>query len=194
MTSATTQRFASKVDWWLAAIVISVPIISLGTAIAGTASGDTGAAITGWITLAAILALYVGVVWPVQYEVGNDELVIRYGFVRTRIPLDQITRVEPSKNPLASPALSLDRIRLDRRGGGFALVSPADRTGFARAILEGAPHAEVDPKLGGWSALSPETLSRAEARPERPSVEALEKDGRAWRIGGRTRSRGSPRE
>jgi len=149
MTSTTTQRFVSKVDWWLAAIVISVPIISLGTAIAGTASGDTGAAVTGWITVLAILGLYVGVVWPVEYEVGNGELLIRYGFVRNCIPLDQIARVQPSRNPLASPALSLDRLHLDRRGGGFVLVSPADRGGFVRAIIEGAPHAEIDPRLRG---------------------------------------------
>lgn len=149
MTSTTTQRFASKVDWWLAAIVISVPIISLGAAIASTVSGDTGATITGWLTVAAILALYVGVVWPVEYEVGGGELLIRYGFVRTRVPLEQITTVKPSRNPLASPALSLDRLRLDQRGGGFVLVSPADRGRFVVAILEGAPHAEVDPRLRG---------------------------------------------
>lgn len=147
MTSATTQRFSSKVDWWLAIIVISVPVISLGAAIAGTMGGDTGAAVTGWITVAAILALYVAVIWPVEYEVDETHLVIRYGFVRTRIPLDQITRIQPSRNPLASPALSLDRIRLDRRGGGFALVSPADRAGFAHAILDRAPQAEVDSRL-----------------------------------------------
>ncbi len=147
MTSTTTQLFPSKVDWWLAIIVASVPLISAGTAIAGTLSGDTGAALIGWITVLVIAVLYVGVVWPVRYEVGNGELLIRYGFVRTRIPLEQITRVQPSRNPLASPALSLDRIRIDRRGGGFALVSPADRAGFARAILDGAPQAEVDPRL-----------------------------------------------
>lgn len=95
----------------------------------------------------AILALYIGIVWPVEYEVGDGELLIRYGFIRNRIPLEQITRIQPSRNPLASPALSLDRLRLDRRGGGYVLISPADRGGFVRAIVEGAPHAEIDSRL-----------------------------------------------
>ena len=141
------QRFSSKVDWWLAAIVIAVPLISAGTIVAGLAAGDTGAAISASVTLALVLALYVGVVCPVAYEVGERDLVVRFGLVRSRIPLAHITKVAPSRNPLASPALSLQRIRLDRRGGGFVLVSPADRAGFAAAIQRGAPDAEIDERL-----------------------------------------------
>lgn len=99
------------------------------------------------MTLALIVALYVGVVWPVVYEVDATDLVVRFGLVRSRIPLAQITKAAPSRNPLASPALSLHRIRLDRRGGGFVLVSPADRAGFAEAIARGAPDVEIDERL-----------------------------------------------
>jgi membrane protein YdbS with pleckstrin-like domain len=141
------QRFSSKVDWWLAVIVISVPLISVGTVVAGLMTGDTGAAVSAIITLALVLVVYVGVVWPIAYEVHDRELVVRFGFIRSRVPIDQITRVTPSRNPLASPALSLDRIRVDRRGGGFVLVSPADREGFARAILQRAPSVEIDERL-----------------------------------------------
>jgi len=144
---ASSMRFSSKVDWWLAVIVAAVPLVSAGTVVAGLVSGDSGAALSATVSLVLLLALYIGLVWPVAYEVGERELVVRFGLVRSRIPLDQITRVTPSRNPLASPALSLDRIRLDRRGAGFALVSPADREGFVRAIRERAPGAEIDERL-----------------------------------------------
>lgn len=140
-------RFASKVDWWLAIVLAVVPIGSLVTVVAGLAGGDSGAAFGGAVTLVLIGALYVGVVWPVAYEVDARDLIVRFGLVRSRVPLSQITRVTPSRNPLASPALSLSRIRVDRRGGGFVLVSPADRTGFAQAIKRGAPDVEVDERL-----------------------------------------------
>lgn len=140
-------RFSSKVDWWLAVIVISVPLISVGTAVVGLVTGDTGAVVGAVLTLALVGALYLGGVWPNAYEVDERELVVRFGLVRSRIPLDQITRITPSRNPLASSALSLDRIRLDRRRGSFVLVSPADRAGFVDAIRRGAPGAEVDGRL-----------------------------------------------
>src|SRR5690606_11388766 len=143
------QRFNSKVDWWLAAIVISVPLISVGTTISGLASGDMAAAAIGAGTVVGVVALYIVVVWPVAYEVDARELVVRFGLMRNRVPLDQIARIAPSRNPLASPALSLDRLRLDRRGGGIVLVSPADRAGFVRAITSRAPGVEVDERLAG---------------------------------------------
>ena len=141
------QRFTSKVDWRLAIVIVAVPIGALVTIIAGLVSGDTGAAVGGAVTLVLIVALYVGVVWPVVYEVDAQDLVVRFGLVRSRVPLAKITKVAPSRNPLASPALSLNRIRLDRREGGFVLVSPADRAGFAEAIKRGAPDTEIDERL-----------------------------------------------
>lgn len=144
MEQGTPERFASKVDWWLAIVIAGVPLTSLVVVVAGLAGGDTGAAAGGAVTIALIVALYVGVVWPVSYEVDAQALVVRFGLVRSRVPLAEITKVAPSRNPLASPALSLDRIRLDRRGGSFVLVSPANRTGFADAIKRGA---EIDERL-----------------------------------------------
>ncbi len=141
------MRFSSKVDWWLAVIMASVPLISAGTVVIGLVAGDNGAAVSAGVTLTLVVALYVGVAWPVAYEVGERELIVQFGLVRSRIPLDRITRVSPSRNPLASPALSLDRIRVDRRSGGFVLVSPADRAGFAAAILARVPGVEVDERL-----------------------------------------------
>jgi hypothetical protein len=46
-----------------------------------------------------------------------------------RIPLGDIVEVRPTRSPLSSPALSLDRLHI-RFGEGFfkaAMISPADR-------------------------------------------------------------------
>lgn len=68
----------------------------------------------------------------------HDALVIRFGPARVRVPYDRIRAVEPSSNPLSSPALSLRRVRIDydkpNGKGTFVLVSPQDRDGFMQEL------------------------------------------------------------
>lgn len=141
------ERFPSKVDWWLAVILAVSPLIGLGVVVAGAASGDLAAALIGLLTTLGVIVLFWGAVWPVEYVIDDEVLVIRSGQIRQRVPLEQLVRARPSRNVLASPALSLDRIRLDRRGGGFLLVSPSDRAGFVEAIRGGAPSLVVEGDL-----------------------------------------------
>ncbi|MQA00905.1 MAG: hypothetical protein GEU80_16565 [Dehalococcoidia bacterium] len=136
--------FAPKVDLWLAVVIASAPLIALGVAVAASLTGDVAAIVAGWATLLGVVALYAAVVWPLAYEVGEDSLVIRFGLMRTRVPYEDITRIRPSRNILASPALSLDRLRIDRRCGGFLPIAPDDRAGFIGAVQARAPHVAVE--------------------------------------------------
>jgi len=70
-------------------------------------------------------------------EASDDkQLIVRFGVVRTRIPLAELTKVEPTRNPLASPALSLDRLSIVSGPGltGTVMISPADREGFLNEL------------------------------------------------------------
>jgi hypothetical protein len=49
------------------------------------------------------------------------------------VPIDSIEKVEATRSPLSSPALSLDRLRINY-GKRRIMVSPSDRAGFLRAI------------------------------------------------------------
>jgi hypothetical protein len=71
--------------------------------------------------------------WPTRYELHEQELVIRSGVIRYRIPYSEIRAVTPSRNPLSAPAWSLDRLRIDRKRG-YALISPRDKEGFLRVL------------------------------------------------------------
>ncbi|MCZ2156874.1 MAG: PH domain-containing protein [Bryobacterales bacterium] len=68
------------------------------------------------------------------YVFEGGILRVRCGPLRWSIPLDHIHRVEPSRNSRSSPALSLDRLRIDYGCGKFVLVSPEDKEGFLREI------------------------------------------------------------
>ena len=63
-----------------------------------------------------------------------------------KIPLASIQRVSPSHDLLASPALSIDRLRVDYRQNGkqrFILISPRDKPGFLRDLAQSAGGLEV---------------------------------------------------
>ncbi len=119
--SEVKRWYSSKVDWWLALLLAIAPVIALARVAAGG----------GMFEPLVLLVVYVGLVFPMRYGISGDFLVIRSGLLRRRIPLASITRVAPSRNPLSSPALSLDRLEI--RHGGLSrrtLISPAERSHF----------------------------------------------------------------
>jgi hypothetical protein len=138
--------FESKEDWWLVAFVWAA--LALGPTI------TVVAAVVDWpgwpvfvVTLAACLvgpAIVFVLACPVRYILSGDTLLIRSGLVlRWRVPIGGIEAIEPSRTMLASPAWSLDRIRItyrDRSAGKQELViSPQAREAFYEAVLERAP-------------------------------------------------------
>lgn len=140
------QQFPSKVDRWLLLVLCFAPALSIAVAIGvTTATGPSG--LFAFITPVFVLLLYRFVVWPIRYDVTEENLIVHFGLFRRRIRLEEIRRITPSHNPLSSPALSLDRIRLDYGRHSFILLSPADREGFAAAIKSRVGAVEVDERL-----------------------------------------------
>jgi hypothetical protein len=83
--------------------------------------------------MAVLLAgVYLGLVVPIRYGLGDNQLVVRFGLCHHRVSLADILEVRPTHNPLSAPALSLDRLRVQYGQGFFkaVLISPADRNGF----------------------------------------------------------------
>ena len=125
--------FRSKIDLWLLIVLIAAAVFPLTQAISALQHGIS------WIPHALILGLLAGgLLWLLRstnYTVDQKTLVIQSGPFRWLIPKDEITRVVPSKSIISSPALSLDRLRIDYGGGrNSILVSPKDKTGFLKAV------------------------------------------------------------
>lgn len=131
------QRFPSKVDWWIGALLFVAPA---GALFSAATLAREGQLVVGLVPVAFIVLLYVGLVWPISYEVGDDGLVIRFGLARSRVPYATLKAVRPTRSPLSSPALSLDRLHLDSGNPLGPNISPADREGFYAALLAKAPH------------------------------------------------------
>jgi hypothetical protein len=124
--------YGSKVDWWLGAVLVLAPLVPLVACIALAASGKMAELPIGIGVFLFVAALYGGLVVPVKYGLGDGNLVVRFGLCRVRVPLADVSEVHPTRNPLSSPALSLDRLYV-KFGEGFSkavMISPENRDQF----------------------------------------------------------------
>jgi len=71
-----------------------------------------------------------------RYTLGYGQLVVLSGPFKWRIPVADITSITPTSNPLSSPALSLDRLRIDYGKGKSLMISPRDKEQFVRDMEE----------------------------------------------------------
>jgi len=123
--------YPSRVDAWL------VPLLALPFAVGGIVIGvapDLATRAIGigvWVFYAIILGTLA---LPVRYTVAPEQLEIRAGMVRIRIPWERVIAMEPTRNPISSPALSLHRleVRYTKPDGGERAIriSPRDRAAF----------------------------------------------------------------
>lgn len=144
---AERLKFVSKVDGWLAALMLVAGSMSL-MAIAlvmqrGAAYGVTAALLIG----IPAIALPVWVFLQTDYQLTDEELLVRSGPLRWRVPLRDIQTIKPSRSWLSSPALSLDRLRIDCGRGRSLLVSPQEKERFLSAIKIRQATVEILPSV-----------------------------------------------
>jgi len=135
------ERFVSKRDAWLVALLWLASLTDFGVA------AWLWLDVEGAPAFLAPLLLLAGVfqlqaLYATDYTFEGDALRIRASFFRWRVPLAAIDSVEPTQSPLSSPACSLDRLRI-RYGEKQIMISPLDKAGFLRALVQRSPQLEV---------------------------------------------------
>lgn len=129
------KRFKSKIDRWiLVVLILSIMLVVMAMIAVARQPGDP-------VETTIVIFMFIGIigliVWPLvstYYMVHGNTLRIVAGPFRWRIAIDTITTVEATRSPWSSPALSMDRLRLRYGNNRCVLISPADKTGFLRAI------------------------------------------------------------
>jgi len=128
------MKFKSKIDLWVHFAFATLPVSTILCIILLIAVEGK---IISAITLAFCLALCIFIMpmWMNTYYVlGERELIVKYGFLKTKIAYNSIKRVTETRNPLASIALSLDRIEIIYGGGGHILISPQNKQEFLQQL------------------------------------------------------------
>lgn len=127
------MKFRSEIDTLLAATLFGNVLVSVW------AVYISGVNFTGAVVLLAIGAgLPLWLFLSTSYEIKAQTLHICCGPFRWNIPLSQVTCVTPSRSMVSSPALSLDRLRIEYGSGKVVLVSPHDQDSFLTALGKGA--------------------------------------------------------
>lgn len=129
------KRFNSKIDRWIFIVLVASLVIDFA------AIGIVVFAVPEPIVLTFVVLALLGVaalvgsilIWT-HYTVDKEHLRIVSGPIRFKIRLDDIESVKSTRNPLSSPALSMDRLLIRYGKNRRVMVSPADQPGFVRAI------------------------------------------------------------
>lgn len=137
-----TTVYRSRIDARIFAVLALVIGVSLYTCVELFAVGVGGS----WWILAVTVG--VGIILPLwlllgtRYTLQRDQLTIRSGPFRWCIAMADISAIAPTRSTLSSPALSLDRLRIDYGPGHWVMVSPRDSERFIgdveRAIADTA--------------------------------------------------------
>src|SRR5258706_9574342 len=83
-----------------------------------------------------------------RYTIDGTSLHVRSGPFRWTIPLRDIRLITPTRDLASSPALSLDRLRIEYSGGGGFFVSPRGRDKFLLALLYTPGGRDLTPQVG----------------------------------------------
>jgi Bacterial PH domain len=141
--------YVSKRDGWLVAVIWGATALGLAALLpALNAARSEPLARLGLLAMCAGLGIGPWVLYRTGYAFEHATLRISCGLFRWRVPFAEISRVEPSRNPLSSPACSLDRFVI-QYGKREIMISPADREGFLRRLAAVCPHLRlVGERLG----------------------------------------------
>jgi len=125
----------SKIDTWILVVLAFAIITSL---VAAVSVAFVLPPPSGWVV--ALLVAAPGALLPAwllgstYYRIDSGCLFVSCGPVRSTIKLFEITAITSTNNPLSSPALSLDRLRIDYGQGKSVMVSPRDKVTFVRDL------------------------------------------------------------
>ena len=132
--------FPSKKDTWLALIIWGVTL-SMGWQMI-TYKSVVGY-IIGLLTIGLILWLWFGT----GYKIEEGLIKIRCGPFRNTVKIEEIKRLNATKNPLAAPALSIDRIEIHYGKYEIAIDSPKNVAEFIRILLTKNQYIQGDNNL-----------------------------------------------
>jgi len=140
-SSSSALVFPSKVDSWIVALMILPLAVSIGVVGSALRANPPLPAVFLMVGIEVlVLALITATVRSTRYEVTDREVIVRSPPFRWRIAIDGIESIRPSRSPVSSPALSLDRLEIRYAGDRRILVSPRDREGFLAAVVARSRH------------------------------------------------------
>lgn len=127
------KTYRSKIDWWLMLLVFGL----LGYPIIEGLYTQNYIVVLIFIVINSIILLLFR---SIRYVINDTQLKVWY----TKIDINTIKKIYATKNPLSSPALSIDRIAIVYNKYDEVLISPKNRAEFIEELLKVNPNIEVE--------------------------------------------------
>jgi hypothetical protein len=135
-TGLPQRRFASKRDLWVVVVLwgTALGLVYASVHVAGSPTPMVFKALFILVCIpSAVLPPWI--LYGTSYLLTDEALSIRCGPFRHRLLVSTIQEVTPSRNPVSSPACSLDRLHIKYRGSRAGiLISPADKRSFLQDL------------------------------------------------------------
>ncbi|WP_287907434.1 PH domain-containing protein [Acinetobacter sp.] len=131
------QKFHTKIDWWVLGFLIAMTGLLVQLLFTMYAKGT----MVEYPEHTTVYILTIAVIWwPVfntRYMIQDGTLSISCLFLKWHIPLASIQKITPTHHSIASPALSLDRLKIEYEKEGEikqVLISPRNQHVFIAAV------------------------------------------------------------
>lgn len=131
------QKFRSKMDWWFLGFIIAMSGLLAQLILTTNGKGILMQNLLFVVVYALTIVLLWWPLWSTRYVVDQEQLTIRSLCFKWIIPLTAIQSVSETDNSISSPALSLDRLKIEYLKQGQTktiLVSPKDKVAFKAAL------------------------------------------------------------
>ncbi len=133
--------YPSKKDLWQYPLYWGTIIACFAPVVAGR----------DYVVLVFTVPLAILLIWGwfcTGYKVNQSYLIIRNGPFKKNVPIKEIKTIAKTKNLLAAPALSIDRLKIIYDADNkMALVSPKEQLQFLATLKSINPKIELDSKL-----------------------------------------------
>ncbi|RFU60573.1 PH domain-containing protein [Peribacillus glennii] len=140
------MRFYSKKGPLMSLIIWGIILVGPGSAIYQSISGN-GESNAFDLFVPLLAAAFVAWLWfTTFYEIHGETLVVRSGPVKKVIHIKTIRNIRKTRNPLSSPALSMDRIEISYNIGDLVLISPKDKEAFIAELKKINKNIAIDLK------------------------------------------------
>ncbi|MEC6391420.1 PH domain-containing protein [Acinetobacter pittii] len=139
-----SKVYKSSVDIWLIIVFLVCSIfIAYQLLELIQTEGSLGKIIVNFIVLIVFLVIVWHPYFTTKYTINDNKLFIKSGFFSWTVNINQIIDIKPEKSLNASPALSLDRIKITYKKGSDSktiLISPKDKDDFLSLINRKRSH------------------------------------------------------
>jgi len=128
------KTYRSKVDRNILLLLLVVPFTLVLANVAVTHAQPHWLALALRVIGTVVLLFVLWTLLDTVYTLDAGSLFVRSGPFRWIIALREIQSVTPTRDARSSPALSLDRLRIEYGKGRWILISPRDQTAFLQDL------------------------------------------------------------